>query len=90
MDKPRQDMTELEKSIEYFERAHETMARHGHTAPLEEINALAALYEKKKRQSGCVWCKENGMVTHNGQHYELFCSYCGRRLEVEGEGKVNE
>lgn len=35
--------------------------------------------------SGCVWCKENGMVTHNGQHYELFCSYCGRRLEAEGK-----
>ncbi len=50
--------------------------------------AIQALREQQKRQSGCVWCKENGMVTHNGQHYELFCSYCGRRLEVEG--KVNE
>lgn len=50
--------------------------------------ALQALQEQQKRQSGCVWCKENGMVTHNGQHYELFCSYCGRRLEVEG--KVSE
>ena len=50
--------------------------------------AIQALQEQQKRQSGCVCCKENGMVTHNGQHYELFCSYCGRRLEVEG--KVNE
>lgn len=49
---------------------------------------LNALREQAEREKGCVWCKENGMVTHNGQHYELFCSYCGRRLEVEG--KVNE
>lgn len=76
MDKPKQDMTELEKSIEYFERAHETMAKHGHTAPLEEINALAALYEKKKRQNGCEHCR--GWDNRCGANC---CPMCGKKLE---------
>ena len=28
-------------------------------------------------------CKEDNKVTHNGEHFCFFCSYCGKRLEVE-------
>jgi len=45
--------------------------------------ALAALREKQTRESGCVWCKGNNKVFHDGQHFHFFCSYCGKRLEVE-------
>ena len=45
--------------------------------------ALEALKEKQERQKGCVWCKENNKVFHDGQHFHVFCSYCGKRLEVE-------
>lgn len=47
--------------------------------------ALAALREKAARDKGCVWCKEDDKVFHNGQHFHFFCSYCGKRLEVEHE-----
>ena len=49
----------------------------------EEINE--ALREKQEREKGCVWCNENNKVFHDGQHFHLFCSYCGKRLEVEHE-----
>ncbi len=42
-----------------------------------------ALREKLERSKGCVWCNENNKVFHDGQHFHLFCSYCGKRLEVE-------
>jgi len=45
--------------------------------------ALAALREKQARESGCVWCKGNNKVSHDGQYFHFFCSYCGKRLEVE-------
>ena len=45
--------------------------------------ALAALREKQERSKGCVWCKSDSQVTHNGEHFCFFCSYCGKRLEVE-------
>ena len=38
---------------------------------------------KHEGSSGCVWCKSDNKVTHNGEHFCFFCSYCGRRLEVE-------
>lgn len=47
--------------------------------------ALTALQEKQERDKGCVWCKENNKVFHDGQHFHMFCSYCGRRLEVKHE-----
>jgi hypothetical protein len=75
-----------EEAMGWFERRAESFTLEDRCAEAERV-ALAALQEQQKRQSGCVWCKENGMVTHNGQHYELFCSYCGRRLEVEGKSK---
>lgn len=40
-----------------------------------------ALREKAERE-GCVWCKEDNKVFHDGQHFHFFCSYCGKRLEV--------
>lgn len=46
-------------------------------------DALAALREQAERSKGCVWCKSDSKVTHNGEHFCLFCSYCGKRLEVE-------
>lgn len=95
-------MTEIEKAIAYFERAHETMARHGHAAPLEEINALAALYEKQKRQNGCEYCTDLSRYKGFGyaeffhqtapdEAYETgievkFCPNCGRILEGENHG----
>lgn len=45
--------------------------------------AIAALREQAEREKGCVWCKENNKVFHDGQHFNMFCSYCGKRLEVE-------
>lgn len=45
--------------------------------------ALTALSEKAERSKGCVWCKSDNKVTHNGEHFCFFCSYCGKRLEVE-------
>jgi len=46
-------------------------------------SARDALREKLERSKGCVWCKEDNKVFHDGQHFHMFCSYCGRRLEVE-------
>ena len=45
--------------------------------------ALTALSEKAEREKGCAWCKSDSKVTHNGEHFCFFCSYCGKRLEVE-------
>ena len=45
--------------------------------------ALTALREQAERSKGCVWCKSDSKVTHNGEHFCFFCSYCGKRLEVE-------
>lgn len=45
--------------------------------------AVEALKEKAERSKGCVWCKENNKVFHDGKHFHMFCSYCGKRLEVE-------
>ena len=47
--------------------------------------AIQALKEKQERQKGCVWCNENNKVYHDGQHFHFFCSYCGKRLEVNHE-----
>lgn len=47
------------------------------------VLALEALREKLERSKGCVWCNENNKVFHDGQHFHFFCSYCGKRLEVE-------
>ena len=32
-----------------------------------------------EREKGCVWCKSDSKVTHNGEHFCFFCSYCGKR-----------
>ena len=45
--------------------------------------SIAALREQAERNKGCVWCKSDSQVTHNGEHFCFFCSYCGKRLEVE-------
>ena len=45
--------------------------------------AIEALREQAERSRGCVWCNENNKVYHDGQHFHFFCSYCGKRLEVE-------
>ena len=42
--------------------------------------AITALREQAERNKGCVWCKEDNKVTHNGEHFCFFCSYCGKRL----------
>ena len=49
------------------------------------VLALEALREKLERSKGCVWCKEDNKVFHDGKHFHMFCSYCGKRLEVEHE-----
>lgn len=50
--------------------------------PADKV-ALIVLREKLEREKGCVWCKESNKVFHDGQHFHLFCSYCGKRLEVK-------
>jgi hypothetical protein len=47
------------------------------------VLAIEALREQAERSKGCVWCKSDSKVTHNGEHFCFFCSYCGKRLEVE-------
>jgi hypothetical protein len=47
------------------------------------VLAIEALREQAERSKGCVWCKSDSQVTHNGEHFCFFCSYCGKRLEVE-------
>ncbi len=39
-----------------------------------------ALREQAEREKGCVWCKEDNKVFHDGQHYHMFCSYCGKSI----------
>ena len=84
----------FEKKLKQAERALDNVVKHG-TDPYAcdekgEIvafyrDALAALREKAEREKGCEWCKENNKVFHDGQHFHMFCSYCGKRLEVEHE-----
>ena len=31
--------------------------------------------------TGCVWCNERNTIFHDGEHFNFFCSYCGRKLE---------
>ena len=54
----------------------------GHYSEMLNI-ALSALREQAEREKGCVWCKEDNKVFHDGKHYHLFCSYCGKRLEAK-------
>jgi hypothetical protein len=77
-------MNEIERAIEYLEpiSKHPTMTG----AYCEHLKvAIEALREKAERNKGCVWCKSDNKVTHNGEHFCLFCSYCGKRLEVKHE-----
>lgn len=39
--------------------------------------------EEIEQGKGCVWCEEDNKVFHDGQHYHMFCSYCGERLEAQ-------
>jgi hypothetical protein len=72
---------DIEKAIEYF---HYGITHDIFSEPVTTHAELAieALRGKAERSEGCVWCKENNKVFHDGQHFHMFCSYCGRRLEV--------
>ncbi len=75
-------MNEIERAIEYLEpiSKHPTMTG----AYCEHLKvAIEALREQAERSKVCVWCKSDSQVTHNGEHFCFFCSYCGKRLEVE-------
>jgi hypothetical protein len=75
-------MNEIDKAIEHF---HYGITHDIFSEPVTTYARLAvdALREKQERQKGCVWCNENNKVFHDGKHFHMFCSYCGRRLEVE-------
>ena len=75
-------MNEIEKAITYFEALLERLGN-GDSDNAVCATALAALREQAERSKGCVWCKSDSQVTHNGEHFCFFCSYCGKRLEVE-------
>ena len=86
-------MTEIEQAIKYWEKfkqeSVEMIAKGkdrndilAKQVPMCDI-ALAALREQAERSKGCVWCRDDNQVTHNGEHFCFFCSYCGKRLEVE-------
>ena len=77
-------MNEIYKAIEHFEHLQKryTTQHNGKHCELVKT-AIAALREKAERSKGCVWCKEDNKVFHDGQHFHMFCSYCGKRLEVE-------
>ena len=78
-----------EEAIKYLERMLFTQDFSPSTLRAKAVNTMAieALREKANRIKGCVWCNENNKVYHDGQHFHLFCSYCGRRLEVEHDGR---
>lgn len=75
-------MTEIEKAIDHYQYgiSHDIFSE---PVTTYAILAITALREKQARDKGCVWCKENNKVFHDGQHFHMFCSYCGRRLEVK-------
>ena len=85
-------MNEIE-SMRYFQDLYDRFADkpgevywarvHNQTTREAIETALTALREKLERSNGCVWCKEDNKVFHDGQHFHMFCSYCGKRLEVE-------
>ncbi len=75
-------MNEIEKAITYFEALLERLGN-GDSDNAVCATALAALRGQAEREKGCVWCKSDNKVTHNGEHFCFFCSYCGKRLEVE-------
>ena len=52
--------------------------------------AITALTEQAERSKGCVWCKSDSQVTHNGEHFCFFCSYCGKRLDNQYCDIANE
>jgi hypothetical protein len=75
----------IEEAIKYLEGMIFTQDFHPSTLRAKAVNtmAIAALREQAERSKGCVWCKSDSQVTHNGEHFCFFCSYCGKRLEVE-------
>ncbi len=70
----------IEQAIAIFERVMRLRDPALLTPECCEI-ALEALRGQAERE-GCVWCKEDNKVFHDGQHFRFFCSYCGKRLEV--------
>ncbi len=79
-------MNEIERAIKDFKDFKQAGYTHSELPSSWHIElALAALREKAERSRGCVWCKSDSQVTHNGEHFCFFCSYCGKRLEVEHE-----
>ena len=86
-------MSEIEKAIMYWEEFKQEAidmiaeGKYSNSVLEKQIpmcnTALAALREQAERSRGCVWCNENNKVYHDGQHFHFFCSYCGKRLEVE-------
>ena len=88
-------MNEIERAIEYIEYntvdGKPVHAKPLHFKGLKQLEIyfsvcntiLAALREKAERSGGCVWCKEDNKVFHDGQHFHMFCSYCGKRLGVK-------
>jgi hypothetical protein len=74
-----------EEAIKYLEGMIFTQDFHPSTLRAKAVNTMAieALREQAEREKGCVWCRGDNQVTHNGEHFCFFCSYCGKRLEVE-------
>lgn len=77
-------MSEIERAVKHFEGLQKryTTQHNGKHCELVKT-ALEALREKQERGKGCVWCEDNGKIFHNGEHFCFFCSYCGKRLEVD-------
>ncbi len=73
-------MNEIEKAITYFEALLERLGN-GDSDNAVCATALIALREKAEREKGCVWCSEDGKVSHAGKHFRFYCDYCGKELE---------
>ncbi len=75
----------IAEAIKYLEHMIFTQDFSPATLWAKAVNTMAieALREQAERSKGCVWCKSDNQVTHNGEHFCFFCSYCGKRLEVE-------
>ena len=77
-------MSKYTDAIKHFEGLQKRYTTQHNGTQCEFVKtALSALREAEQRKKGCVWCKEDNKVFHDGQHFHFFCSYCGKRLEVE-------
>lgn len=65
-------MNEIEQAIAGFETDNALLAGSREVGTIERNKlAIAALREQAERSKGCVRCKSDNKVTHNGEHFNV-------------------